>query len=861
MVQWHACKKQAGDAILFFRLGDFYEAFHEDAALLAKELDLTLTKRQGTPMSGVPYHSSEAYIDRLVSKGYKVAIAEQTEDPKQTKGIVKREVVRVLTPGTVVNSSLISDKANNYIAAITQLNSIFGLSVLDVTTSEFRTVEFECLRSLTDELCRLAPKELLLSEKNSIKLHELLEELRHHFTFSKSVRPDWSFDHRSSLDFLLKHFKVLSLDGFGLKGSSAAIVASGSLLAYVADELSIDISHVKSIHPINLSQFMSIDRSTQRHLELTEPLYDGNKTNTLLNLLDSTKTPMGARLLKKWLSHPLLSKEAILKRQKGVSFFHDNMQPTNGLRNTLSQVRDIERLMMRISTGNASPRDLVSLRFSLETIPQILDTLSGDIAEIIKKNVLKLTNVDHLARKIETAIVEAPPMRLSDCGIICDGYNEELDELRTIKENSREWLANYQQTLRETHDIKTLKVGYTKAFGYYIDVSRMQSSKMPDHFVKRQTLVNNERFISPELKEFEEKVLSADEKIRHIEAALFNQLREEISTHNDTIMSIAEGIAHLDLLSNLGHIGKKYDFVSPSFNNEEKWEVIDGRHPVIEASMESGTFIPNDVRLSEDKERLLLITGPNMAGKSTYLRQTALISIMAQMGSFVPATSANLKLFDKVFSRIGASDDLSRGKSTFMVEMSETANILNNATDHSLVILDEIGRGTSTYDGISIAWSVAEYLLKTKGKRAMTLFATHYFELTKLEEEIPGAVNYNVAVHEGEEGIVFLHKILRGNADKSYGIHVAKLAGLPNDAIKTAKQILVKMESSEKSKPKKEPQLDLFESSNTAHKQKPNFGDKLKAELKDIDPNMLTPLQALEKIAEWKEKLSWKSPI
>lgn len=796
MAQWYACKNSTPDAILFFRLGDFYETFYDDAILAAKELDLTLTKRQEVPMSGVPFHTAETYIDRLVAKGYRVAIAEQIEDPSQTKGIVKREVVRIVTPGTVVNSSLLSDKKNNYLIALTQVNNFFGLSVLDLTTADFRAMEFDQFKELGDELSRLRPSELLISEKCKKNCEFVFSDIP-----SIITKEEWYFDHQISTELLLKHFQIHSLDGFGLKGMVAAINASGALLNYVRDELNQTIDHIKTLRKEESHSFMAIDRATQRHLELTEPLYEGQEKQTLFRFLDKTATPMGARLLKQWLLHPLLSVQEIKIRQKSIEAFV-NYPSIFRILEELEKIRDLERLIMRIETGYASPRDLISLRFSLEQLPKVNIHITNLGFEILEELI-------EIATLIKEQVVEIPPLRLSDGGIFKEGFHPELDELRTFKTESHSWIANYQVKLREETGIKNLKVGFTRAFGYYIEVSRGQSFKMPDHFQRRQTLVNAERFITPELKSYEHKVLSAEERMTTLEEQLFKELREKISKEASAIRKTARAIARIDALLSLALIAKQYNYICPVVDESSLFHVEAGRHPIIEDSLAPDPFIPNDLHLDQEKNRLLLITGPNMAGKSTFIRQAALIAILAQIGSFIPAKAAHIGIIDKVFSRIGASDDLARGQSTFMVEMAETANILNNATSKSLVILDEIGRGTSTYDGVAIAWAVAEFLLTQEGKMAKTLFATHYWELTELEKQIPGAVNYNVAVHETPSGITFLHKIIKGSTDKSYGIHVARLAGLPFPVLKRAQEILSKLEKKAKIIPQK--QLTLFD--------------------------------------------------
>lgn len=860
MAQWHACKASTPDSLLFFRLGDFYEAFYEDAVILAKELDLTLTKRQEIPMAGVPFHSAESYIDKLVEKGYRVAIAEQMEDPRSVKGIVKREVVRIVTPGTVITSTLLSDKSNNYLACITQVGEIHGLCILDLTTAEFRAMEFEDVKQILDALCRLNPSELLLQEKWKKHNEALLEEMRSQLNFALTVKDDWHFDHHHACDVLLRHFHVHNLDGFGLKGMIAAINASGAILNYVREDLNLSIDHIRTLSTEHVGTYMLLDRSTQRHLELTESLHEKKKSHSLLQLIDKTNTPMGGRLLKKWLTQPLLSPEAIQKRQDGIAELLLEWQSSMEIGQQLDEIRDLERMIMRIETGYASPRDIAGLRFSLERIPHISKKLTSFSSPILVDARAQLDTPDYaiatLVSKIRSAIVDAPPLRISDTGIFRTGYHAELDALHAIKSDNHAWIAAYQAQLKESTHIKTLKVGYTKAFGFYIEVSRGQSDRIPDTFQRRQTLINAERFITPELKEYEHKMLHAEERISALEAELFTTLRQEIALQAPAIRSIAQAIAQIDCLHALAVIAKKWDWVRPVVDGGDLLYIEQGRHPVIEATLQRETFVPNDVLLDAQKQRLYLITGPNMAGKSTFIRQVAILVILSQMGSFIPAKSAHLGIVDKVFSRIGASDDLSRGQSTFMVEMTETANILNNATDRSLVILDEIGRGTSTYDGISIAWSVAEYLLTQPGKKAKTLFATHYWELTEMEKLTPGAVNYNVAVHESDKGIIFLHKIVKGGTDKSYGIHVAKLAGLPSAAIKRAQEMLAKLERSsgriaEPLPPKQSQQLSLF-----SLKREETAFDKVAEELKNLDPNHLTPLEALKKIAEWNTKIA-----
>src|SRR5581483_4356169 len=638
MAQWHSCKKTAPEGILLFRLGDFYEAFYDDAVLLSKELDLTLTKRQEIPMAGVPSHSSDNYIDRLVAKGYRVAIAEQMEDPRDVKGIVKREVVRVVTPGTVVNSTLLSDKANNFLASITQVGEIHGLSILDLTTAEFKAMEFDSAKALVDELCRLSPKEILLSEKWQRKHPELVEELKTQFRAAMTVKEDWHFDHHHACDVLLRHFRIHSLDGFGLKGMLPAINAAGAILHYIREDLNLSINHIKSINKEILSSYMQIDRSTQKNLELFDSTRDDKKSHTLLRVLDYTETPMGGRLLKTWLTHPLLDPEAIHARQDAIAEFLNCRETCKEIRIHLNQIRDLERLMMRIETGYASPRDLAGLRLSLEHV-QPLSALLMPFASVaaIRSAKEKIADVSPIVSKLQAALADAPPLRASDGGIFRQGFHAELDALKSLQTDSHTWIANYQVRLKEETQIKTLKVGYTKAFGYYIEVSKGQAERIPDTFQRRQTLTNAERFITPELKEFEHKMLHAEEKMSVLELELFHALRKETANYSADVRKIAEAIAHIDCFLSLAAVALKYNYVRPVVDKSSVFHISQGRHPVIESTLSTEAFIPNDVFLDAQDQRLYLITGPNMAGKSTFIRQAALIAILAQMGSFVPA--------------------------------------------------------------------------------------------------------------------------------------------------------------------------------------------------------------------------------
>ena len=830
MAQWQACKEEAKVALLFFRLGDFYEAFQEDARIISKEINVTLTSRQGIPMCGVPFHTSELYIDKLLAKGYKVAVAEQTEEPKAGKGLVKREITRIVTPGTVVSSQLLSEKRNNFFASIVQVGSIYGLSYIDLTTGEFYALELDEPEQLLDALHRIRPAECL-TEKKFISAHpKFFEELSLAFPFLLNEKEH--SEHGTAFAALTLHFDVPNLDGFGLRGRTAAITAAGTLMLHIKEELNLGLEQITAIQNSALSKTMGIDRSTLRHLELCE---------SLLDFLDETATPMGGRLLAQWLKNPLLCCEEIKRRQEAIAQFLANWDAAQIVRSQLAQVRDIERLTIKIAAQMATPRDLYALGLSLSHLPKIKE----DLKVFAIPETDTLFDAYPVAEKILASMHPSPPLRMGEGEIFLDGFHQELDHLRKLSKDSLTWMARYQTQLREETGIKTLKVGYTRAFGYYIEVTRAQSDKIPETFHRRQTLVNGERFITEELKQFEHQVLTAEERSKALEAELFESLRSEMAKESASIHTTARIIARIDTLLSLAKIAKQWRFTCPTVDESDLLEIHEGRHPIVERSIGSASFIPNDTILSREKQ-MMLITGPNMAGKSTYIRQVALIVILAQIGSYVPAASAHIGVIDQVFSRIGASDDLARGQSTFMVEMSETANILNNATSRSLVLLDEIGRGTSTYDGIAIAWAVAEFLLTTSKRQAKTLFATHYWELTRLEAEYPHASNYQTAVEEIPSGIVFLRKIIPGGTDKSYGIHVAKLAGLPAKAIRRAEEMLHQLESkSSRKKSIPDNQLSLFTSL-------PSPEDPW-SELKSLDLNQTTPLQALQKLMQWQQ--------
>lgn len=797
MLQWQQCKSIAKDAILFFRLGDFYEAFFEDAELISKELELTLTKRQGVPMSGVPWHTAENYIDQLVLKGYRIAVAEQTEDPKTCKGIVHREIKRFISKGTNLHASYLSDKANSFFASLTQVGDFFGLAFIDLSTGECYVTELSDSKSFVNELHRMHPVEILIGKKTEHKFKRLIEEIKSDLSCAVRVVEDWHFEHKLCYDALISQFKLASLDGLGLKAMIAAINALGALVNYLKENLCQSLEGLKKVQLYTLKDYMSIDRTTLKNLELVESIQEHSTKNTLLEFLDETATPMGGRLLRRFLVQPLMKISEIELRQNAVEVLMKSPLIIEKIFEKLSLVRDLERLINRVVKGCASPKDLVFLKHSIEPLPfikELLKNLWSPLLIEINRNIHPLNDLHQLLKE---ALVEDPPLRLSDGHLFREGYCSELDQLYSISQGSKTFISEYQEELRAYSKIKNLKVGYSRVSGFYIEVSRGQTDKVPSDFLRRQTMTNTERYITPRLKEYEDKMLKSEEKIAQREQVLFFDLVQKTATFLNDILSTAEALALLDVLSALAKIARLNAFVKPIIDESDVLEIKDGRHPVVE-NVSKERFIPNDTFLDAQGDRMMLITGPNMAGKSTYMRQVALIVILSQIGSFVPARFAKVGLIDKVFSRIGASDDLARGQSTFMVEMSETANILNNATARSLVILDEIGRGTSTYDGISIAWSTAEYLLTQPEKMAKTLFATHYFELTKLEEKVPGVLNYKMAVHETGEEVSFLRKVVRGKADRSYGIHVAKLSGMPNSVILRAREILAYLEENGK---------------------------------------------------------------
>ncbi len=798
MRQYFEIKENYKDCILFFRLGDFYEMFFEDAETAARELELVLTGRdcgleKRAPMCGIPFHASNSYIGRLVAKGYKVAICEQVEDPKVAKGIVKRDVIKVITPGTYTDSSFVEETKNNYIMTIYSNleRNRCSLAITDISTGDFLATEGELEKGvILDEISKFNPKEIIL-------LDSLDQELIKDITLTTPALIS-----RKPIEYFEENFEEVLNNQFGEKSNSLSLMvkkSSNALVKYILDTQKISLTNINDIEVYSLVDFMTIDLSSRRNLELTENLREKSKKGSLLWVLDKTETSMGSRMLRRWIEEPLVNKEKITLRLNAVEELFNDLSLNDSLKEALHDIYDIERILGKISNKNANAKDLIALKTSIGKIPNVKGIIENCTSSLLKNYHHNLDDLRDIYELLEKSIKEDPSLTLKDGDLIKDGFNSEIDELRLAKTNGKDWISSLENREREFTGIKSLKVGFNKVFGYYIEISKANYSSIPEgRYIRKQTLANAERFITPELKEIEEKLLGASEKLCSLEYDIFLDIRNEVENHIDRLKTTAKIIAELDCISNLAFVALENDFIKPEINEDGETKIENGRHPVVEKVIPKGEFIPNDTIINKDDNQLLIITGPNMAGKSTYMRQVAIITLMCQIGSFVPASKANISVVDKIFTRIGASDDLAGGKSTFMVEMWEVSNILKNATENSLVLLDEVGRGTSTYDGLSIAWSVIEYICKNKNLRCKTLFATHYHELTKLEGEIHGVRNYSVAVKEVDNNIIFLRKIIEGGADQSYGIEVAKLAGIPDEVINRAKEILetLEMESS-----------------------------------------------------------------
>ena len=797
MVHYLETKKQYPDCILFYRLGDFYEMFFEDALTVSKELEITLTGKEcgleeRAPMCGIPYHALENYLYRLVQKGYKVAIAEQMEDPKLAKGLVKREVIRVVTPGTITSAQALDETKNNYLMGIVYIDERFGIAVSDISTGDFLVTEVETERELADEINKFSPSEIICNDAFFVSGVDT-EEVKNRYQTVIAALDNHFFSDEGCRRILKEHFKVGSLDGLGLQDYDTGVIAAGAVMEYMYETQKSTLSHITTIVPYSTGQFMIIDTSTRRNLELLETMREKQKRGTLLWVLDKTKTAMGARLLRTYIEQPLIHKDDIIARQNAIEELNMNYISREEICEYLNPIYDLERLIGRISYKTANPRDLISFRNSLEMLPYIKDLMGEFTTPLLKELWEELDALEDVHDLVSRAIVEDPPISLRDGGIIKDGYHEETDKLRHAKTEGKTWLAELESRERDKTGIKNLKVKYNKVFGYYFEVTNSFKGMVPDYFVRKQTLANAERYTTDELKELEDMILGAEDKLYTLEYGLFCEVRDAIAAEVLRIQQTARAIAGIDVMTSLSVVATKNNYVKPRINEKGVIDIKNGRHPVVEKMMRDDLFVANDTYLDNSKNRLSIITGPNMAGKSTYMRQTALIVLMAQLGSFVPADDANIGICDRIFTRVGASDDLASGQSTFMVEMTEVANILRNATKNGLIVLDEIGRGTSTFDGLSIAWAVVEHISNPKLLGAKTLFATHYHELTELEGTINGVNNYCIAVKEQGDDIVFLRKIVKGGADKSYGVQVAKLAGVPDSVIVRAKELLVEL--------------------------------------------------------------------
>ena len=871
MKQYMQTKEEYKDCILFYRLGDFYEMFFDDALTASKELEITLTGKncgleERAPMCGIPYHAVDSYLNRLVSKGYKVAICEQVEDPKTAKGIVKREVIRVVTPGTNLDTQGLDETKNNYIMCIVYMADRYGLSVADVTTGEYLVTELDSQTKLMDELYKFMPSEIVCNEAfymSGLDLDDLKNRL-HMAIYSLEA---WYFDDALCRETLQEHFKVASLEGIGLSDYECGMIASGALLKYLEETQKNSLSHMSRLTRYATGNYMVLDSATRRNLELVETLREKQKRGSLLWVLDKTKTAMGARTLRKYVEQPLIDKKSIVKRLDAVAELKDNAICREEIREYLNPVYDLERQVGKITYQSANPRDLIAFQSSLSMLPSVKCILKDMESDLLKEIYEELDPLEELCDLVGRAIQEEPPLAMKEGGIIKDGYNEEVDRLRKAKSEGKNWLADLETKEREKTGIKNLRIRYNKVFGYYLEVTNSFKDLVPDYYTRKQTLANAERYIIPELKELEDTILGAEDKLCALEYELYCEVRNTIAAELTRIQRTAKAVAKLDVIASLALVAERNNYVRPKINEKGVIDIRDGRHPVVEKMIPNDMFIANDTYLDDKKQRISIITGPNMAGKSTYMRQAALIVLMAQLGSFVPASSANIGLVDRIFTRVGASDDLASGQSTFMVEMNEVANILRNATSKSLLILDEIGRGTSTFDGLSIAWAVVEYISNSKLLGAKTLFATHYHELTELEGKISNVNNYCIAVKEKGDDIVFLRKIVKGGADKSYGIQVAKLAGVPDPVINRAKEIVeelvtaditgkVKDIAVQGSETKKKTQKKLDEVDLTQFSLFDTVkDDDVLNELKELDISHMTPMDAMNKLYQLQNKL------
>ncbi len=892
MQKYMETKEEYKDCILFYRLGDFYEMFFEDAKICSRELELTLTGKscgleERAPMCGVPFHSVDTYLNKLVSRGYKVAICEQVEDPKTAKGLVKREVVRIATPGTNLNMQALDESRNNYLLCVVYTTNAYGVSYVDVTTGDYYVTEFDSENKLLDEIGKTMPSEIICNDSFLVSGVDL-EDLRGRLGIVISAIDTWHFDEERCRQSLCSHFKVGTLAGLGLSDYSIGVTAAGAVMQYLQETQKISLDHITSIKPYIPNSYMLLDRSTRRNLELCETMREKAKRGSLFWVLDKTKTAMGARMLRNSIEQPLLDMEKINQRLDTIAMLNENAISREELREYLTPIYDLERLISKISYRSANPRDLIAFRQSLSMLPHIkylLNTFAGKT--LLKEFGEQLDDMEDICSLIEASIEEEAPLTVREGGIIKDGYHEEVDRLRHAKTDGKQWLAELLEVEREKTGIKNLKIKFNKVFGYYLEVTNSYKDLVPEDWMRKQTLANAERYTTPKLKELEDTILGAEDKLYTLEYNIFCEIRDSIYNEISRIQSAAKIVAKVDMLSSMALVAEQNNYVRPEIKKRGGIEIKNGRHPVVEKMIQNDMFVANDTFLDNDKHRISIITGPNMAGKSTYMRQTALIVLMAQIGSFVPAESATIGIVDRIFTRVGASDDLASGQSTFMVEMTEVANILRNATKDSLIILDEIGRGTSTFDGLGIAWSVIEHIANTRLLGAKTLFATHYHELTELEGKLDSVDNYCIAVKEQGDDIVFLRKIVKGGADKSYGIQVAKLAGVPENVLQRAREIVEELSNNDiaekardifveyeipdyeygieqqtkkarkvrqKTESEKESeelgQLSLFDTTNTNIKT-----DDIIVELHDLDLAMTTPIDAMNILYKMQTKL------
>lgn len=871
MQQYMAIKEQYKDCILFYRLGDFYEMFYDDALTASRELEITLTgkncgQEERAPMCGVPYHAVDVYLNKLVAKGYKVAICEQAEDPKQAKGIVKREVIRIVTPGTNLSQQALDEGRNNYLMCLVYDNNQFGLAITDISTGDFYTTEVATLKELYDEIHRFSPSEIICNDSFYMS-GASLDDFKDRLHVSVSTLDTWYMDEAVSVQKIKEHFKVASLDGLGLTDFPSGTLAVGALLLYLYETQKNTLDNLTKITPYRSGGYMIIDSATNRNLELIETLREKQKKGSLLWVLDKTKTAMGARLMRNWIEQPLIEKKKITARQDAVEELYNDMITREEIREYLNAVYDLERLVTRISYRTANPRDLIAFKTSLGMIPPVKQLLAQAKSAELKEIDERMDCLEDIYDLIEKSIQDEPPIMIREGGMIKEGYNEDVDKFRLSRTEGKTWLAELEAREKEKTGIKNLRVRYNKVFGYYLEVTNSYKELVPEDWTRKQTLANAERYITPELKELEDMILGAEDKLAALEYDLYCEVRDSIGEQVVRIQETAKAIAHLDVLASLACVAQSNDYVRPSINTKGVIDIQGGRHPVVEKMNNNQMFIDNDTYLDNKNHRISIITGPNMAGKSTYMRQSALIVLMAQIGSFVPAKSANIGIVDRIFTRVGASDDLASGQSTFMVEMTEVANILRNATSRSLLILDEIGRGTSTFDGLSIAWAVVEHISNPKLLGAKTLFATHYHELTELEGKLDSVNNYCIAVREQGDDIIFLRKIIRGGADKSYGIQVARLAGVPDSVIDRAKEISSWLEETDVTDKAKNLQVrtsakkkEVVREAVPAEKQMSLFDiypadHPVLKELAGLDVSNMTPIQALNTLYELQKRL------